>query len=205
MHQNLGLMGALGATDESGSIPLREVATAISDQITTRFGKAGYVVINLGAAWPNKRWPPDKFGGLAASIRKRHGRKSIVLAGPGEDDLARRVASASEGAAEASPPTSIPDLCAIVRDAMLMVSGDTGPMQIAVAVGVPIVALFGPTLPERNGPWRGRDVVVSRTAKCRCHYKRQCRLQHPCLDDIGIDEVSTAVDRRLAMRLNQGR
>ncbi len=105
--------------------------------------------------------------------------------------------AASEGSAEASPPTSIADIVAIARGARLMVSGDTGPLYVAGAVGAPLVALFGPTLPERNGPWASNDVTLSRVAACSCFYQRRCKKAVPCIDDITVDEVVQAVRQRL--------
>jgi ADP-heptose:LPS heptosyltransferase len=78
------------------------------------------------------------------------------------------------------------------------VSGDTGPAHIAAAVGTPIVGIYGPTRPSRNGPWAAADVTVSRSGVCQCHHLRQCRLQTMCLEDIQVDEVFAAVERRLA-------
>ena len=79
----------------------------------------------------------------------------------------------------------------------VFVGGDTGPLHIAAAMGAPIVGLFGPTRPERNGPWDPDDEVISRAAQCRCHHKRQCLIGAPCIEDISLDEVIQAVDRRL--------
>jgi ADP-heptose:LPS heptosyltransferase len=81
-----------------------------------------------------------------------------------------------------------------------MVSGDTGPLHIAAAVGTPVVALFGPTRAERNGPWSPSDISLSRADQCICHYERRCRRDYLCIDDIGVDEVVAAVDRRVAAR-----
>jgi heptosyltransferase-1 len=120
-----------------------------------------------------------------------------VLWGPGEESLADAVVAASLGGAETAPPTTITDLVGLARGARLMVSGDTGPLHIAGAVGTPIVALFGPTFPERNGPWSLRDVVVSRASQCSCRYERRCHNAAPCIDDISVSEVCDAVGRRL--------
>ena len=158
----------------------------------------GYVLINPSAAWPNKRWPPERFGALAAAIRARHNLTSMVLWGPGEEALAEAVAAASNGAAQTAPPTTIVDILALARGARLMISGDTGPMHIAGAVGTPIVALFGPTMYERNGPWSPSDISISRFEHCACHYERRCRRTRPCIEDIAVDEVLAAVDRRVA-------
>jgi ADP-heptose:LPS heptosyltransferase len=89
------------------------------------------------------------------------------------------------------------DLFAIASRAKLMISGDTGPLHIAAAVGAPVVALFGPTFAERNGPWADADITISRASRCSCHYERQCRLSQPCIDDIGVDEVLAAVESRV--------
>jgi len=64
-------------------------------------------------------------------------------------------------------------------------------------VGTPVVALFGPTKAERNGPWSAGDVVVARTARCECLYERVCRRASPCIDEIPIDEAVAAVVKRV--------
>jgi heptosyltransferase-1 len=158
------------------------------------------VLINPGAAWPNKQWPPERFGAVAGKICEAFGLRSLVLWGPGEHEIAHRVAEASQGAAEVSPPTTISDLVGISRGARLMISGDTGPLHIAGAVNTPIVALFGPTRPDRNGPWGLYDVAISRVQQCSCVYERRCKKPERCIDDISIAEVMSAVHRRLAVR-----
>jgi ADP-heptose:LPS heptosyltransferase len=97
-----------------------------------------------------------------------------------------------------SPRTSIADLVALSRGAALFVSGDTGPAHIAAAVGTPIVGIYGPTRPSRNGPWSPDDVTVSRDAICQCHHLRRCKLETMCVADIQADEVLRAIERRLA-------
>ena len=154
-------------------------------------------MINPGAAWPNKRWPAERFGAFAAALRDARGLASIVLWGPGEELLAGGIVAASRGAAAAAPRTTITDVFAIARAARLFVSGDTGPLHIAAAVGAPIVALFGPTWPERNGPWAPADVALSRADGCACHYRRECRRDLPCLREITVHDVVAAAERRL--------
>ncbi len=197
IEKNLGLLGPLGVSDRAVHFPLRIPRTETVATIADRFGPGGFAIVNPGAAWPNKRWPPSRFGAVAASIRREHGLGSIVLWGPGEEALAGAVVHASEGAAEAAPPTTITDIVGIARAARLMISGDTGPLHVAGAVGTPIVALFGPTLPARNGPWAPRDLTLSRVATCACLYERRCRRAVPCIDDISSAEVVQAVRRRL--------
>jgi len=141
---------------------------------------------------------PVRLGAIASALRDAHGLTSVVLWGPGEESLAREVVASSGGAAILSPQTSIADLVALSRGAALFVSGDTGPAHIAAAVGTPIVGIYGPTRPSRNGPWSPDDVTVSRDAVCECHHLRRCRRETMCLSDIQVDEVWKAVERRLA-------
>jgi len=200
IHKNLALMRALGVEDLRVSFPLKLPRTMTGDTVGERFGPEGYALINPGAAWPNKRWPPQRFGALAVEIRERIGVRSLVLWGPGEEAIASLVVNASRGAAELSPRTEIVDIFAIARRAKLMVSGDTGPLHIAAAVGTPVVALFGPTFADRNGPWSSDDITISRATRCVCHYERKCRLVQPCIDDIAVDEVVSAAEHRVAAR-----
>ena len=97
-----------------------------------------------------------------------------MLWGPGEEALAEAVVEASGGAARVAPPTTIADLVALARAAALMVSGDTGPLHIAAAVGTPIVALFGPTDPRAQRPVGRRRCHGVALRSCECHYERQC-------------------------------
>jgi lipopolysaccharide heptosyltransferase I len=190
IHQGVALMQSLGVEQRTVAFPLRLPATS----------PGGYVLINPGAAWPNKRWPPERFGQLAAAIRDRCRLASVVLWGPGEETAASAVVTASRGAATLAPPTRITEIAAIAKRASLMVSGDTGPLHVAAAVGTPIVALFGPTRSERNGPWAAGDISISRYEQCVCHYERRCRRPRPCIDDISVNEVVAAVERRIAAR-----
>lgn len=200
IDKNLRLAGAIGAPGDRREFPLMPVPSAAFDELRAR-GLGSYALLNCGAAWPNKRWPAERFGRLAAWLRERHGLSSVVMWGPGEADLAEQVVRASGGAAVAAPPTGLTDLVAIAHGAALMVSGDTGPTHVASALGTPVVALFGPTDPLRNGPWVDADQVVSRYAQCVCHYQRQCRHGDGpqwCLAEIGEEDVKEAIDRRLA-------
>jgi heptosyltransferase-1 len=194
---NLGLLSAFGVAVGAAEFPIEHVDSAIARDMLQRAG-GRYALLNPGAAWPNKRWPPSRLGAIAAGLRERHGLISVVLWGPGEESLGREVVAASAGAAILSPQTSIADVIALVRGAAVMLSGDTGPTHIAAAVGTPLVGLYGPTRAQRNGPWAPADITISREAICQCHHLRRCRLETMCLLDIQVDEVASALDRRLA-------
>jgi heptosyltransferase-1 len=194
---NLGLLEPLGISTTRREFPLRPVDSAIRDQMRQATG-GRFALLNPGAAWPNKRWPPERLAAVAAALRDRHDLMSVVLWGPGERDLGQAVVAASLGSAVMPPPTSVADIVALAHDAEVMVSGDTGPTHIGAAVGTPLVGIYGPTRPERNGPWLAEDVTVSRAEICQCHHLRQCRAGRLCLLDIEIAEVLAAVESRLA-------
>jgi ADP-heptose:LPS heptosyltransferase len=156
-----------------------------------------YALLNPGAAWPNKRWPAARLAVVARELYARHGLTSVILWGPGEESLAQDVVAGAPAASVLSPRTTIADLVALARGAALMVSGDTGPTHIASAVGTPLVGVYGPTRPARNGPLSPRDVTVSRDEMCQCHHLRRCRLDRMCLLDVEVAEVMEAIERRL--------
>jgi lipopolysaccharide heptosyltransferase I len=198
IRKGLALVRAAGATDDRITFPLDVPQTRAAQTIVEQAGGDGYAILNPGAAWPNKRWPPERFGALAAAMRDRIGVPSIVLWGPREESLAASVIAASRGAATMAPRTTMTDIASIAKSARVIVSGDTGPLHIASAVGTPAVALFGPTLPARNGPWVARDITLTQYESCSCHYERRCRRDTACINDITLDHVLNAVERRLA-------
>jgi lipopolysaccharide heptosyltransferase I len=194
---NLGVLREIGVVTTARVFPFRQTESAIAAEMSaTTAGR--YALLNPGAAWPNKRWPPDRLAAIARGLWDRHRLRSVVLWGPGEQALASEVVARAGDAAVMTPETTIADLIALARGAAVMVSGDTGPTHIAAALGTPIVGIYGPTRPERNGPWVAADETVSRAAICRCHHSRQCRVERMCLLDISVEEVAAAVERRLA-------
>jgi heptosyltransferase-1 len=194
---NLGLLEPLGVRSAAPEFPIARVESDVAREIADQT-RGRYALLNPGAAWPTKRWPAARLAAVAGALRDRHALSSIVVWGPNEEPLAKEVVASSGGAAMLSPRTSIADLVALCRGASLFISGDTGPAHIAAAVGAPIVGIYGPTRPSRNGPWAAGDVTVSRDAVCQCHHLRRCRLKTMCLADIQVDEVLSAIDRRLA-------
>jgi heptosyltransferase-1 len=196
--KNLRLLEAAGVTDTTIRFPLADAPSAALERLRETTGPgARLALINPGAAWPNKRWPPDRFGEIAAFVRDECGLVPVVLWGPGEEVLARAVIARSGDRAVMAPATSVTDLVALARASALVVSGDTGPLHIATAVGTPVVALFGPTDPQRNGPFAAGDITVSRYDICGCKYDRRCHHARWCLADVGGAEVNAAIQRRL--------
>ena len=203
------MLRLLGVTSAPVKFPFQVPPSTVADHVVadaSARGPGSFALLNPGAAWPNKRWAPERFGALAHHIHKHHGIPSYVLWGVDESALADTVVAHSTGAAVRAPETTLGDLLALSSRAALMVSGDTGPLHLAAAMRTPIVGLYGPTWPDRNGPWHPDDVIVSRAAECVCHHKRQCQRSgvgegghsRMCIEDISVDEVAQAADRRLA-------
>lgn len=120
-------------------------------------GEPGAVVLLPGAGRPEKLWPVERFREVARAI----GSRALVLWGPGEEALAQAAG------ARMAPPTSLRALAAYLRDAALVVGADTGPLHLAAALGTPVVGLYGPTDPRRNGPYGqlGRCLSTFETSK----------------------------------------
>ena len=111
----------------------------------------GKVVLLPGAGRPEKQWPVDRFAALARDL----GGRALVVWGPNEETLARSIG------APMAPPTNLRELATILKNAAVVVGGDTGPLHLAAALGTRVVGLFGPTNPRRNGPYGQLDSVVS--------------------------------------------
>lgn len=206
IDKNLALAAHLGAPVRPIGMPLRvDPSPPLSAALRREIGSERYAVLNPGAGWPNKQWPGDRFAAVARRLHRSYGLPSIVTWGPAERTAAEAIVAASEGSAHLSPPTSIGDLAAVMRGAALVVAGDTGPLHIAAAVGAPLVGLYGPTWPERNGPWDPTDEVLSRADRCHCHHKRQCQTGERCIETIGVEDVMSAIERRLSRRKGEDR
>jgi ADP-heptose:LPS heptosyltransferase len=156
-----------------------------------------FVILNPGGGWASKVWPPEAFAALAR-ILAGDGLTPLVTHGPGEEGLADRIVAAAAGAARKCFATTLREYVELARRARLLVAADTGPLHIACAVGTPVVALFGPTDPARNGPFRAEDRVVRRVPPCAPCYRRDCVVHAGIMATIPVDEVAQAVRARLA-------
>ena len=142
---------------------------------------AAFAILNPGAGWGAKRWPAQRYGQVAKALAAE-GVHSILNCGPGEETLALAAEAASEGAAEAMK-CSITELIALTRRAKLFIGGDTGPLHLAAALRIPVVAIFGPTDPARNGPYGTRSVVLRNPESPTSHARR-------AVPDEGMLEIS---------------
>jgi ADP-heptose:LPS heptosyltransferase len=165
------------------------------------------IVIHVSAGNPFRRWPPESFAALASSlVRRSRGRRIVITSGPSDAEAAARVAD--DARARAGPDAAaivrcgefdIPDLRALIERAALYVGGDSGPLHVASASRTPIVALFGPTLPDRSIPWRDPAIpavaVDAGPLPCRpCHQRHCVPGDFRCLTLIAPEQVLRACE-----------
>jgi len=161
-------------------------------------GVGDFALLNPGAGWGAKQWPAERFGEVARRLAE-DGVKSLINFGPGEEPLVRAVESASKDVAK-GVASSLTELIALTRRARIFIGGDTGPMHLAAALGVPVVAIFGPTNPARNGPFGTRSIVLRSPISPTTHSRRA--QPDPGMLEISVDEVVTAA--RKLLRSNRG-
>jgi heptosyltransferase I len=143
-------------------MPVYADAAQRVERLLAGLGLGGnWLVMNVGAGWPTRIWPTDRFGRLAQRIHKYYGLRTLVVwAGDGELEMAEQVADLADGAAVVAPPTSLTELAEILRRASLVVTSDTGPAHLTGAIGTPCVGLFGPTWGDETGPYGQQHRIV---------------------------------------------
>jgi heptosyltransferase-1 len=128
------------------------------------------VLLSPGAGWGAKRWPAERYGAVARSLADAS-YTVIINSGPAEDHLARAIVDSSYGAAKILP-LDMAGLIAVTRRSALIIAGDTGPLHLACALNTPVVGIFGPTDPARNGPFHCRSRVLRHPESVRDHTRR---------------------------------
>lgn len=164
-----------------------------------RYGD-GETVIGIlpTGGWACKRWPVGHYDELVRSITGRHRAKLLVFWGGAEERRdAERIAAASPGRASACPPATLRQMAALLSGCRLAVGNDSGPLHIATALGVPVIAFFGPTNPKSQGPWgRGHTVLRDESLPCLCCNRMDCP-DPRCMAGIAPARALAAVDAAL--------
>jgi heptosyltransferase I len=155
------------------ALPVDPHAETWCDRLLAPFGTRPLALLNPGAGWGSKRWPPERYSAVAAGLAAR-GFQVLVNAAPGEEAMAETIAAQSN---QAGLPVrcSLAELTALTRRVALAIGGDTGPMHLACALGRPVVGIYGPTDPARNGPYGTRFRVLRSPTSVRNH----ARLEQP--------------------------
>jgi len=149
-------------------------------------GDARFIGINPGGSKEEKRWPVERFAEVGDRLQAELGLPVIIFGGAADADRAQAIADGmSQPAFVVAGRASLGDTAAFLERCRLLVTGDTGPMHMAVAMAVPVVALFGPTNPVKFGPFSTHKTVLRHEGGCA-----QC--QRPCLHTISVDECVEA-------------
>jgi heptosyltransferase-1 len=184
---------ALGEAVQPAVVKIPRDAAA-EEWFETAVGGEGFVLIAPTAGWGAKEWPTQKFVEVALRLKAMRLRVLVNSSGVG-DEVARRVAE--DGGAELVA-CGVAELIALTRRAALVIGGDTGPVHLAAALGRPVVALFGPTDPARNGPdFVGAKVRVLRDKGSVLDHRRHDETEAG-LKRITVEEVMAAAESLLA-------
>ncbi len=194
VEQNFALVEPLASTTKTkADLPKDAKAERDCDQFLRQHQLEKFAVLNPGAGWNAKQWPTERYGEVARQL-SQDGMKCLINFGPGEEALAEAARASSQGCATLLG-VSLTDLIAFTRRASLFIGGDTGPMHLASALDIPVVALFGPTNPARNGPF-GTSKIVLRSPLSLTSHKRNAPADSGLLT-ITVDEVVAAARQLL--------
>ena len=157
-------------------------------------GIAGdYIVAGPGASWRAKCWPAERYGHFCREVEGRHGLRVIVIHGPGEKNIAEEVLRAATPARPLLISTTIEELMGLLAHARCLVAADSGPLHLAAALGTPVVGLYGPTDPARNGPFVPGAAIVHKAWPEEISYKRRSDYS-PAMLRITVEDVLAAAE-----------
>jgi heptosyltransferase-2 len=150
--------------------------------------------MNPCTTWPSKQWSAERFARLADLLSHRFGARVLLTGGPGDVHLGSEITRrASSQPINFIGSTTLWQLGALIKRCDLYITCDSGPMHISAAVGIPTIALFGPTDPIRHGPWGKGHIVVRKKTRCSPCYERECK-SRDCMQAIQVEDVMAVVD-----------
>ncbi|MCK4910987.1 MAG: lipopolysaccharide heptosyltransferase I [Thermodesulfovibrionales bacterium] len=175
---------ALGCNTESIEFPM-----PYEDYALPGLPSGQYAVIVPGARWESKVWPAENYGALASLLPV----KSVIVGSSADNERAVLVERHSMGKAmDITGKTSLKELSGVIRNSSFMVTNDSGPMHIAAAFGVPVYAIFGPTSPERTGPYGKGHTILSSDEPCAPCFKKRCD-DLKCMEGVSPSDVLEAI------------
>jgi len=199
VHYYLDLAKALSAATDRPSISIEATALERNSarQLLAAAGiprSARFLVLNPGAAYGSaKRWHQDRFAGVADNLACELGLEVAIIGSESErvtaDQICQRMTSET---AILNGRTSLETLIGVIAESSLMITNDSGPMHIAAALGVPTVAIFGPTDETVTGPYGPHTRVIKHAVECSPCLLRECPIDHRCMNAVTVDEVCRA-------------
>lgn len=197
VEQNLELAARAGATRAGTAFPPLRIppeADAYVQKALDAAQLSKFYVISPGGGWRSKCWPAEQYGHLHRRLAEKHGLRAIVSYGPGEKALAESVRMVANDPPPAILAMNLPQLMAALKRASFVIGADTGPVYLAAALGTPVIGLYGPTDPARNGPMGSRSVVVRNATAADTTYKRGDDFS-PAMLSIKVEQAIAAVEQ----------
>jgi lipopolysaccharide heptosyltransferase II len=204
LEYNLDLLRHLGIEpkDKTLFVPLYKEAEDKIDLFLQRQGiqNNDLIIIHPGASCPSKIWPSQNFAQVCDVLIERYKSKILIVTDNKDAGLGEKVAEQMKNKPTlASGEFSLPELSVVLKRAQLFISNDSGPVHIAVAVGTPVISIFGrkqPGLgPKRWGPLGENDIVLHKDAGCTECLAHNCKIEFKCLQAITPEEVLEATER----------
>ena len=160
------------------------------------------IAIVPATTWPSKNWPPDYF----ATVANYLGQSAVVLlcGSPGDRRIADEVLKQTRvPVIDAVGQTSLIQLAALLAQSTAVITGDTGPLHMAIALGIPSVSIFGPSSPEKFGPLMGPHTALTAASSCLSCFKHQCRQTEHCMATVSPRDVLQAVKNLLSLIVSE--
>ena len=153
-----------------------------------------WMAINPGASYGSaKRWYPDRFAAVADELAEEFGNRILIIGGQGERDVSEEIEQKMKTEAlNLCGKTTVREMMAVLSQCRLMITNDSGPMHVAAAFNVPIVAVFGPTDHTTTSPFSDKNRIIRKEADCAPCLLRHCPTDHRCMEAITVDDVVTA-------------
>jgi lipopolysaccharide heptosyltransferase I len=199
IRKNLHLLTLLGVQEENMDFPLalpEALRASVREKIAPLAprGNKKLAIFNVGAAWKTKRWFPESWVKVLNDLKSDNIFPMLLWGTDGEKELALTVSG--QTGVPLIPFLSVKETLALIKESALLVSGDTFALQAACALNVPAIGIFGPTNPNRNGPFRIRDKAAYHQLPCSLCYQRTCDSME-CLKKVNPEEVVSLVRKSL--------
>jgi lipopolysaccharide heptosyltransferase II len=175
--------------------------------------KGPALAIHPGARWQTKRWPPERFAAVACKAIRRYGLSPVLLGTSEEEPVALQVAQTIRGLlptvelANLAGRTTLKQLAAVLKQSQVLLTNDSGPMQMAAALGTPVVAVFTCTSPVISGPPGPQHELVATGVSCAASYRKKCpyrgRKHLACMEELDVERVWSGFGRLMQKNFPQ--
>jgi lipopolysaccharide heptosyltransferase I len=197
VEENLALAERLGARAWRWQFPLPRNAeddACVARQLTA-LDSEKFIIVNPGGGWRAKCWSPENYATLIRELAGVRCQQILLTGAPSEEPVICEILQHAGAERARYLPTSLVQFIALARRAQLFIGGDTGPLHLAAAVGAPIVGIYGPTDPVRNGPFAADDIALHNQGTIN-HTRRGANPSY--ISGISVQSVVAAVEERLA-------